>query len=737
MSIFDKVKQKISIKQLGEKLPSAITDSSLIKNSPLNDILNSEPCADDAPKNPYPALFEPLDLGFTTLKNRIVMGSMHTGLEDRFYHYGRLAKYFEARAKGGVGLIITGGISPNREGWLTPMGGTLNSRTDIIHHARVTRAVHKHGAKILLQLLHAGRYGYQPLVVAPSPIKSPISPFKPRQMSAKNIAATVQDFADAAVLARRAGYDGVEIMGSEGYLINQFLSRRTNQRTDDYGGSLDNRMRFALDVVRAVRAAVGDDFIISFRLSMLELVEEGASMAEVVALAKALEAAGVTLLNTGIGWHEARIPTIVTSVPRGSFVRYTAFVKSAVSIPVIAANRMNEPSLADEIITKGQADMVQMARPFLADSEWANKAASDEAHLINTCIGCNQACLDHTFAGVRASCLVNPLACHEADYVIKPAKKPKRIVVIGAGVAGLSAAVTSAQRGHHVTIYEKSSAIGGQFNYAKVIPGKEEFYETIRYYREQIAHLGIDLQLNTIVTDAMLNTLDADHVIVATGVVPRALSDIEGIQLPQVMSYAELLSGEKQAGERVAVLGAGGIGYDVAEFLIHGQTVDTRVNDADFMPVSQTPDEFFRAWGVDGQADYAAAGGLVTAEPPPPKRQVYLMQRSKGKFGKSLNKTTGWVHKAVLKQAGVVQMAGVSYERITDEGLWVNIDGISQLIRVDSVVICAGQTSVNNLMPKLGDTPKMDYHAIGGARLSNELDAKRAIKEGFELGLLL
>ena len=684
----------------------------------------------------YPHLFEPLDLGFTTLKNRLVMGSMHTGLEDRFYHYGKLACYFEARAKGGVGLIVTGGISPNKQGWLTPLGGTLNHLADVVHHARVTRAVHKHGAKILLQILHSGRYGYHPFVVAPSAIKSPISPFKPRQMSLKNIQATIADFAHTASLAKKAGYDGVEVMGSEGYLINQFLSARTNKRADAYGGSLENRMRFAIEIVQAIRAAVGTDFIISFRLSMIELVEEGAVMADVIALARALETAGVTLINTGIGWHEARVPTIVTSVPRAAFVRYTAAIKQAVSIPVIAANRINMPATAEAIIASGQADMVQMARPFLADSEWVNKAYHNQANLINTCIGCNQACLDHTFSGERASCLVNPLACHESEYSIKPAKKPKKVIVVGAGVAGLSAAVTAASRGHQVSLYEAKPFIGGQFNMAKVIPGKEEFFETIRYFREQIAALGIDLHLNTMVHKAFLDAQAADHIIIATGVVPREI-DIIGRSLPHVMNYSELLTGAKVAGERVAVLGAGGIGFDVAEFLVHGAGVSTDINDADYQPQAQTADKFFEQWGVDADANYQSNGALQPANPPTPARQVYLLQRSKGKLGKSLNKTTGWVHKATIKQAGVIQMAGVIYDKVTEEGLWVTIDGTSQLLRVDTVVLCVGQESVNHLMPQLGDTPKADYQVIGGAKLSERLDAKRAIREGFEVAVRL
>ncbi|OOR90863.1 NADPH-dependent 2,4-dienoyl-CoA reductase [Moraxella caviae] len=688
------------------------------------------------PENtPYPKLFEPLDLGFTTLKNRVVMGSMHTGLEDRFYHYGKLAAYFEARAAGGVGLIITGGISPNKEGWLTPLGGTLNTAGDVPHHARVTRAVHKHGAKIILQVLHSGRYGFHPFVVAPSPIKSPISPFKPRQMSVRNIERTVADFANTARLAKKAGYDGVEIMGSEGYLLNQFLSARTNKRTDEYGGSLANRARFALEIVKAVRQAAGDDFIISFRLSMAEFVADGAVMADVISVAKWLQDAGVTLINTGIGWHEARVPTIVTSVPRASFVRFTEAVKAAVDIPVIAANRINMPDTAEAILAAGQADLVQMARPFLADSDWVIKAQTGQDKLINTCIGCNQACLDHIFENKRASCLVNPLACHESEYRIKPAKKPKRIAVVGAGVAGMMAAITAAGRGHRVVLFEKSAWLGGQFNYAKVIPGKEEFFETIRYFHHQLAKLQVDVRLNTEVTRQMLEEAQFDDVIVATGVVPRAIS-VAGADLPQVMSYAELLSGQKRAGERVAVLGAGGIGYDVAEFLAHGASVPSDVNAPDFAPDMPSADVFFRQWGVDSRADYDSQGALAKPQPQPAARQIYLLQRGE-KFGKSLNKTTGWVHKAAIKQAGVVQIGGARYDKITDEGVWITVNGQAQLLRVDSVVICAGQESVNALMPELASAPKAQYHVIGGAKNAERLDAKRAIREGFEVGVLV
>ncbi|UNU74289.1 NADPH-dependent 2,4-dienoyl-CoA reductase [Moraxella nasovis] len=687
-------------------------------------------------QTPYPHLFEPLDLGFTTLKNRIIMGSMHTGLEDRFYHYGKLAAYFEKRASGGVGMIITGGISPNKTGWLAPLSGTLNTFGDTLHHARITRAVHRHDTKILLQILHAGRYGFHPFVMAPSAIKSPISPFKPRQMSAKNIDETINDFIQTATLAKKAGYDGVEIMGSEGYLLNQFLSNRTNKRTDDYGGSLKNRARLALDIVRGIKLALGTNFIISFRLSMADLVADGATMDDVKTLARWLEQAGVTMINTGIGWHESYVPTIVTSVPRACFIPFTEAVKSAVNIPVIAANRINMPDTAETILAQGRADLIQMARPFLADSQWAKKAKQGNAKLINTCIGCNQACLDHVFENKRVSCLVNPMACHETQYQLKPAKRAKKVAVVGAGVAGLSAAITLAKRGHDVVVFEQEAVIGGQFNYAKVIPGKEEFFETIRYFREELIRLKVDVRVNITVDRKLLETGDFDDVVVATGVIPRTVQ-VAGISLPQVMSYAELLSGQKIAGERVAVLGAGGIGFDVAQFLVYGNVIPIDVHEATFTPKAQTRQEFCRQWGVDLQGDYQTKGALTTPNPPKSNRQVYLLQRSKSRLGKSLNKTTGWVHKAVIRQANVVQMKGVCYDKITEEGIWVITEGQSQLLRVDSIVICAGQESVNKLMPELGSTPKAQYHIIGGAKNAERLDAKRAIKEGFEVGLII
>jgi 2,4-dienoyl-CoA reductase (NADPH2) len=673
----------------------------------------------------YANILKPLHLGFTTIKNRVVMGSMHTGLEDRFYNYPKLAAYFGERAKGGVGLLITGGISPNRQGWLLPAGGTMNTLGDIAPHRLVTHAVHKHGAKILLQILHAGRYGYQPFVVSASPIKSPISPFKPREMSDKQILNTIQDYVKTASIAKKAGYDGVEIMGSEGYLLNQFLSRHVNQRNDRWGGPIENRMRFAVEIVKAIRSEIGEKFIICFRLSLLDLVHDGNTMQEVITVAKALEKAGITLLNTGIGWHEARIPTIVTSVPRAAFVDYTSEVKKHVSVPVIASNRINMPDTAEAILASGQADMVQMARPLLADAFWVNKTATNRVDEINTCIACNQACLDHTFKNQRATCLVNPRAAYETELVYVKTKKPKSIAVIGGGVAGLSASTVAASRGHDVTLFEASHEVGGQFNLAKVIPGKEEFHETIRYFKVQLEKTGVDLRLNTRVNREQLEREGFDEVIVATGVVPRALN-IEGSQAPQVLSYAEVLRGAP-VGDRVAVIGAGGIGFDVSEFLLKPP----------HQVQPQPVDEWKREWGVDSQPDYVTEGGLQRAEVEPPVREIYLLQRKKTPLGAGLGKTSGWVHRAQLKKHAVRMLRGVQYKSVTDEGLWIEVDGHAQLLRVDTIVVCAGQESVKDLMPSAGENTLAQYHIIGGAKLAAELDAKRAIREGAELAAKL
>lgn len=673
----------------------------------------------------YAHILKPLHLGFTTIKNRVVMGSMHTGLEDRFYHYPKLAAYFGERAKGGVGLIITGGISPNRQGWLLPAGGTMNTLGDIAPHRLVTHAVHKHGAKILMQILHSGRYGYQPFVVSASPIKSPISMFKPRQMSDRLILETIQDYAETASLAKKAGYDGVEIMGSEGYLLNQFLSRHVNQRTDRWGGPIENRMRFAVEIVKAIRSKVGEKFIICFRLSMLDLVHDGNTMDEVITVAQALEKAGITLLNTGIGWHEARIPTIVTSVPRAAFVDYTAEVKKHVSVPVIASNRINMPDTAEEILAAGKADMVQMARPLLADAFWVSKTATNRVDEINTCIACNQACLDHSFQNKRVSCLVNPRAAHETELVYLKTKKPKKVAVVGGGVAGMSAATIAASRGHQVTLFEASTEVGGQFNLAKVVPGKEEFHETIRYFKVQIEKTGVDLRLNTKVNREQLEREGFDDVVIATGVIPRGLK-IDGSDSPQVLSYAEVLRGAP-VGYRVAVIGAGGIGFDVSEFLLKPE----------HQPQPQPLAEWQREWGIDPNPNYMTEGGFVPAEVEPPIRQIYLMQRKTTPLGIGLGKTSGWVHRAQLKKHAVKMLRGVQYKAVTNEGLWIESNGHDQLLRVDTIVVCAGQESVKDLMPKEGESTLANYHIIGGAKLAGELDAKRAIREGAEIAAKL
>ncbi|TDR48465.1 2,4-dienoyl-CoA reductase [Tahibacter aquaticus] len=666
----------------------------------------------------YPHLLAPLDLGFTTLTNRVLMGSMHTGLEDKAGDFDKLAAYFAERARGGVGLIVTGGIAPSIRGWLKPFSGRLSMPWHVARHKKISGAVHAEGGKVCVQILHAGRYAYHPLSVAPSKIKSPITPFTPSALSARGVESTIDDFVNSARLAQDAGYDGVEIMGSEGYLINQFLVERTNQRQDDWGGSAEKRRRFPLEIVRRTRAAVGPNFIIIYRVSMLDLVEKGQSWDEVVALAKAVEAAGATLINTGIGWHEARVPTIVTSVPRGAFTWVTHKMRNEVRIPLITTNRINMPDVAEAILARGEADMVSMARPLLADPHWVNKARAGKAASINTCIACNQACLDHVFENKRASCMVNPRACFETELVIAPAQQKKRVAVIGAGPAGLACATTLAERGHSVVLYDQAGEIGGQFNMAKRIPGKEEFFETLRYFRTRIAETGVDLRLNSKVETATLQQGGYDEVIFATGVTPRRPS-IAGLDHRKVVSYYDVLTRNKPVGQRVALIGAGGIGFDMAEFLTQAHpspTTDIRRWSAE--------------WGVDMQ--YAERGALAKPAPEAAEREVWLLQRTPGKPGDKLNKTTGWVHRAALKAKKVTMLSGVTYERIDDAGLHIRIGDKHELLPIDTVVLCAGQES-NRADFDAALAAGLKAHVIGGADVAAELDAKRAIAQGTRL----
>ncbi|MGK0373669.1 MAG: 2,4-dienoyl-CoA reductase (NADPH2) [Arenicella sp.] len=668
---------------------------------------------------PYQHLLEPLDLGFTTLKNRALMGSMHTGLEDKAKDFPKLAAYFAERARGGVGLIVTGGFAPNVEGWLSPFGSKLSKKSEVKRHLQVTKAVHDEGGKICLQILHAGRYGYSPLCVSASNIKSPISPFKPRALSTKGVYRTIDDYANSAELAQQAGYDGVEVMGSEGYFINQFLVTHTNKRTDEWGGSFKNRMRLPVEIVEAVRDKVGPNFIIIYRLSMLDLIEQGSTWDEVVELAKAIESAGATIINTGIGWHEARVPTIATNVPRAAFSWVTGRMQDHVSIPVVATNRINDPQVANDIIAKGEADMVSMARPFLADSDFINKAAAGKPESINTCIGCNQACLDHTFGGKRSSCLVNPRACYETELNFSPTTNKKKIAVIGAGPAGLSAATVLAERGHEVDLFDKASEIGGQFNIAKKIPGKEEFFETLRYYNNKIKETGVNLRLNEGVSAPALISADYDEVILATGIVPRKLT-IEGADHPKVLSYIEVVVDQKPVGQRVAIIGAGGIGFDLAELLAHQGTSP-----------SLDIDVFNKEWGVD--KEYKDRGAFGHADPEAPARQITMLQRKEGKMGADLGKTTGWIHRASLKMKSVQMVRGVEYTKVDDRGLHFTIQGGEpQVIECDTVVVCAGQLSRTDLLSEL-EAANIPTHLIGGSKFAGELDAKRAIKEGFVL----
>ncbi len=665
----------------------------------------------------YPHLLAPLDLGFTTLRNRVLMGSMHTGLEEAPDGFARMAAFYAARARGGVGLIVTGGIAPNLAGRVEPRAAQLSFSWQLARHRQIADAVHAAGGKIALQILHAGRYAYHPLSVAPSRLRSPITPFKPRALTGWGIRKTIGDYARCAQLAQRAGYDGVEIMGSEGYLINQFIAPQTNLRTDDWGGSFANRIRFATEIVRRTRERVGREFIIIFRLSMLDLVEGGSTWDEIVALARAIEAAGATIINTGIGWHEARIPTIATMVPRAAFTWVTRRMKGEVGIPLVTTNRINDPAVADDVLARGDADMVSMARPFLADADFVVKAAAGRADEINTCIACNQACLDHIFERKLASCLVNPYACRETELTLAPAVARRRIAVVGAGPAGLACATTAAERGHDVTLFDAAADIGGQFNLARRIPGKEEFAETLRYFRSRIRRTGVRLELNRRVRADELTGFDA--VILATGIVPRAPS-IPGIEHSKAASYVEIVEGRKTAGKRVAIIGAGGIGFDVAELLTHAG--------------ADSIDAFRDEWGID--AGLAQRGGLKPPTDAAPLRQVWLLQRKDSKVGSGLAKTTGWIRRTLLKKRGVTMLSGVEYEKLDDGGLYIRIDGVTQVLDVDTVVVCAGQEPRRELVPALearGIKPLL----IGGADVAGELDAKRAIEQGTRVALAL
>jgi 2,4-dienoyl-CoA reductase (NADPH2) len=679
----------------------------------------------EATPTAYPHIFRPLDLGHVTLPNRILMGSMHTGLEDRLWNWPKLSAYFVERALGGAGLMVTGGIAPNRRGSLAPLASKLTNRLEARRHRRMTDAVHEAGGRICMQILHAGRYAYHPFSVAPSAIQAPINPFKPRALSARGIEKQIRHFVRAAKLARHAGYDGVEVMGSEGYFINQFLVPRTNKRDDEWGGAFENRMRIAVDIVRRTREAVGSDFILIYRLSMLDMLADGNSWEEVVELGRAIEAAGASIINTGIGWHETRIPTIATSVPRAGYTWVTRKFRDAVKIPLVTTNRINMPHTAEQVLERGDADMVSMARPFLADPEWVNKARRGRADEINTCIACNQACLDHVFENKKASCLVNPRAGHETELIIRPAKQRKRLAVVGAGPAGLAAATTAAERGHHVVLFDAQDRIGGQFNMAKRIPGKEEFVETLRYFAREIELKKVDLRLNTGVDHDDLNSGEFDEVILATGVLPRD-PKIPGQDHPSVLGYIDVLLHNRPVGRRVAVIGAGGIGFDVSEFLVHGE-----------VPAHPDPDDpraedFFEQWGVD--MSLTRRGGVEGVEPRfhEPAREIHLLQRKTSKHGKGLGKTTGWIHRKSLKEFGVNMLGGVSYERIDDEGLHIRVDDQPRVLEVDNIVICAGQVSRTELVEPLEEAG-MKVHVIGGAHIAAELDAKRAIAEGTRL----
>ncbi|CAE6940257.1 NADPH-dependent 2,4-dienoyl-CoA reductase [Ectopseudomonas khazarica] len=669
----------------------------------------------------YPNLLAPLDLGFTTLKNRTLMGSMHTGLEEKPGGFERMAAYFAERARGGVGLMVTGGIGPNEEGGVYAGAAKLSTPEEADKHKVVTQAVHEAGGKICMQILHAGRYAYSPKSVAPSAIQAPINPFKPRELDEEGIEKQIADFVNCAALAQQAGYDGVEVMGSEGYFINQFLVAHTNHRTDRWGGSFENRMRLPVEIVRRVREAVGSDFIIIYRLSMLDLVEGGSTWDEIVLLAKAIEQAGATLINTGIGWHEARIPTIATKVPRAAFTKVTAKLKGEVSIPLITTNRINTPEVAEQVLAEGDADMVSMARPFLADPDFVNKAAEGRADEINTCIGCNQACLDHTFGGKLTSCLVNPRACHETELNYIPTTTVKKIAVVGAGPAGLAASTVAAERGHAVTLFDAAGEIGGQFNVAKRVPGKEEFFETLRYFKRKLETTGVDVRLNTRVSVDDLVAGGFDDIILATGIAPRT-PEIPGIDHPKVIGYLDAILERKPVGQKVAVIGAGGIGFDVSEFITHQGTATSLDREA-----------FWKEWGIDTALE--ARGGVagIEAHPHPAARQVFLLQRKKSKVGDGLGKTTGWIHRTGLKNKNVQMLNSVEYVRIDDAGLHIRIAaGEEQVLPVDTVIVCAGQDPLRELQDGLQHAGQR-VHLVGGADVAAELDAKRAINQGSRL----
>lgn len=669
----------------------------------------------------YPHLLAPLDLGFTTLRNRTLMGSMHTGLEEKPGGFERMAAYFAERATGGVGLMVTGGIAPNEEGGVYTGAAKLTTIEEAEQHRVVTQAVHAAGGKICLQILHAGRYAYSKNQVAPSAIQAPINPFKPRELDEAGIEKQIADFVTCSTLAQSAGYDGVEVMGSEGYFINQFLAAHTNHRTDRWGGSYENRMRLPVEIVRRVREAVGAEFIIIFRLSMLDLVEGGSTWEEIVQLAQAIEQAGATIINTGIGWHEARIPTIATKVPRAAFSKVTAKLRGSVGIPLITTNRINTPEIAEQILSEGDADMVSMARPFLADPEFVNKAAAGRADEINTCIGCNQACLDHTFGGKLTSCLVNPRACHETELNYIPTRQSKKIAVIGAGPAGLAASTVAAERGHHVTLFDSAAEIGGQFNIAKRVPGKEEFYETLRYFARKLQTTDVDVRLNTRVAVEDLLGAGFDEVILATGIAPR-MPAIPGIDHPKVLSYLDVILQRKPVGQSVAVIGAGGIGFDVSEFLVQ-QGISTSLDRT----------AFWKEWGIDTALE--ARGGVAGIKPElhAPARQVFLLQRKASKVGDGLGKTTGWIHRTGLKNKQVQMLNSVEYLRIDDAGLHIRIgEGEEKVLPVDNIVICAGQDPLRELYDGLVEAGQ-SVHLIGGADVAAELDAKRAIDQGSRL----